>query len=107
MKRIIDYPLENGGTLKFEIEAAEASSALRGDQKPGQVVAKTQQSFEASLEKLKPASEVLIGKLRGLTDAPNEIEVEFGIKMSAEAGAFIAAASAEANYKVTLKWSKK
>jgi hypothetical protein len=107
MKRIIDYPLEDGSTLKFEVETAEVPSGWRGDQKPGQVAEKARQSFETSLEKLKPASELLIGKLRSLADAPDEIEVEFGIKLSAEAGAFIAAASAEANYKVTLKWNKK
>ncbi|MGH2593215.1 MAG: CU044_2847 family protein [Anaerolineae bacterium] len=40
-------------------------------------------------------------------DAPDEVGVEFGIKLNAEAGAFVALAGAEANYKVTLKWTKK
>jgi len=34
------------------------------------------------------------------------VEVEFGLKMSAEAGAVVAAAGAEANYKVTLTWKR-
>jgi hypothetical protein len=32
--------------------------------------------------------------------------VEFGIVLSAEAGAVLAAASAAANYKVTMNWKK-
>jgi hypothetical protein len=32
--------------------------------------------------------------------------VEFGLELSAEAGAFIAAASSTANFKVTLSWRR-
>lgn len=72
--------------------------AVRGEGVPE----KAHQSFEAALEKIRPAAQTIIAKLRALHDPPDEIEVEFGLKMSAEAGAFIAAASTEANYKVTL-----
>jgi hypothetical protein len=38
---------------------------------------------------------------------PNEIKVEFELKLSTEAGAIVAASGIEANYKVTLKWKRK
>jgi hypothetical protein len=45
-------------------------------------------------------------QLRSLASAPDEVQVEFGLSLSAEAGAFIAAASTEANFKVSLTWHR-
>jgi hypothetical protein len=70
-------------------------------------VAKAQLTLEKSLEKVRPAAQFIIEKLRSLHDAPDEIGVAFGLKLSAEAGAVLASAGAEANYTVTLKWVRK
>ncbi|MFN3763514.1 MAG: CU044_2847 family protein, partial [Anaerolineae bacterium] len=56
--------------------------------------------------KVRPVAEAVVRKLRGLSDPPDQVEVEFGLKLSAEAGAFLAAAGTEANYKVTLTWKR-
>jgi len=77
--------------------------AARGE--PG-VPEKAHQTFEAALDKIRPAAQTIIKKLRSLHDAPDEIEVEFGLKLSAEAGAIIAAGGVGANYTVTLKWKR-
>jgi Trypsin-co-occurring domain 1 len=42
-----------------------------------------------------------------VTAAPSEVELEFGLKISAEAGAFIAKATGEAHIVVRVKWSPK
>jgi hypothetical protein len=42
--------------------------------------------------------------LRSIADVPDEVQVEFGLDLHAEAGAFIAAASTGANFKITLAW---
>ena len=39
-------------------------------------------------------------------ESPDEVQVEFGLLLSAEAGAVLAAASATANYKVTMTWKR-
>jgi len=77
--------------------------AARGE--PG-VPEKAHQTFEAALDKIRPAAQTIIKKLRALHDPPDEIKVEFGLKLNAQAGAFIAAAGTEANYKVTLTWKR-
>ncbi len=48
----------------------------------------------------------IIGKVRELKDSPDEVEVKFGVKMTAEMGAVIASANVEGNYEITLKWKK-
>ncbi|MFQ6102584.1 MAG: CU044_2847 family protein [Anaerolineae bacterium] len=103
MKRLVEFPLEDGGSILVEVEEAERPGMVPAAAAKG-VPEKAQQTFEAALEKVRPAAAVIIKKLRALHDPPDEIEVEFGLKMSAEAGAFVAAAGAEANYKVTLTW---
>jgi Trypsin-co-occurring domain 1 len=56
--------------------------------------------------RVQPAAQALVSRLRSLVDAPEEIGVEFGLELRAEAGAFIAAASSTANFKVTLTWRR-
>jgi Trypsin-co-occurring domain 1 len=107
MKRLVEFALADGGTITAEVEGAELGrTPTRGALSP-QAVDKAGQTFEAALEKIRPAASAIIAQLRHLADPPSEAEVEFGIKLSSEAGALIASASAEANFKVTLTWKNK
>ena len=112
MKRLVEFPLQEGGTLLVEVDEPEgyAETTSRGGvvkaSRPSEVADKAKDTFEDALDKIRPAAQSIIGRLRELHDAPDEIGVEFGIKLSAEAGAFIASAGVEANYKVSLKWTK-
>lgn len=104
MKRLVEFPLEEGGTILVEVEMPEGAGMVPAAR--GEVAQRAQQTFEQALEKIRPAAQAIIKKLRALHDPPDEIEVEFGLKMSAEAGAVVAAAGVEANYKVTLMWKR-
>ena len=74
--------------------------------RPGEIAARAGQTFEAALERLKPTAGAIITTLRGLSSPPDEITVEFGINLSAEAGVFVASAGTEAHFTVTLAWSR-
>ena len=41
-----------------------------------------------------------------LPEPPDEVAVEFGVKMSVETGAVITKASGEGNFKINLSWKK-
>jgi hypothetical protein len=106
MKRLIEFPLEDGTTILVETDAPEEPGpvpAMRGGPATPE---RARQTFEAALDKIRPAAQAIIQKLRALHDPPDEIEVEFGLKLNAQAGAFVAAAGTEANYKVTLTWKR-
>ena len=106
MKRLIEYPLEGGGVILVEVDGVEPTgSRVRGGS-PAEVAERARQTFEASLERIKPAAAAIIAKIRELSDKPEEIGVEFGIKLSAEAGVVIASTGVEANFKVTLLWKR-
>ncbi len=106
MKRLIEFPLEDGTAILVEADVPEEPGmvpAMRGG--PG-MPEKAGQTFEAALDKIRPAAQTIIQKLRALHDPPDQIQVEFGLKLNAQAGAFIAAAGTEANYRVTLTWKR-
>ena len=106
MTELIEFSLSNGESVILEVEDAYIEGNTIPVANAGEVVAKAKQTFEDAMENIKPAANVIITKLREITDPPDEIEVEFGIKLSASAGAIVTNASVEANYKINLTWKK-
>lgn len=107
MKRLIEFSLDGDDFILVEVEEPEASDSYSDlVARPGDLVDKTKQSFADAVEKIKPVATTIITKLRSISDPPDEVEVKFGVKMNALAGAIIAAAGVEANYEITLKWKK-
>ena len=109
MNPLIEFALNDGSSILIEVKELPGMGADEGlVSLPGQqILVKAQKSFSDSLEKIKPTAATIIDKVRSLPEPPDEVEVKFGIKMAAEAGAVVAAASLEGNYEITLKWKKK
>jgi hypothetical protein len=70
--------------------------------RPGEIIGTAAMSFDAALGRLQPMAQTLIARLRDLAERPDGIGVEFGLKMSMDAGLVVAHSSGEANFKVTL-----
>ena len=104
MKCLIEFPLEDGSSIVVEVDEPE-SGVVRAA-RPGEIAVRASQTFESALEHVKPAAGAIIAKLRGLSDPPDEMTVTFGLKLTAQAGAVVAAAGVEANYMVTLRWQR-
>ncbi|GAA1707923.1 hypothetical protein GCM10009809_00300 [Isoptericola hypogeus] len=103
MPQIIEFPLEGGGSLLVAGDAGRTDTVTRGGAST-RVVQQAQQSFEAAVASVRPAAEVLLRQMRDLGTTPETIQVEFGVQLTAAAGAIIAAAEAQANFRVTLTW---
>src|SRR4051812_48177472 len=105
VKRMIEVPLESGGSILMEVELDPAEQDGMTPAARGKVAVKAKETFEEALDQIKPGAEAIVAKLRGMSTNPDEISVTFGLKMSATAGAFIAASGIEANFTVLLKWN--
>jgi NTP-dependent ternary system trypsin peptidase co-occuring protein len=103
MKAIATVPLESGDSIAIEVEDTEDTAIVRASRSPDALAV---QAFEAALERLRPAAEAIVNNLRLLSQTPDEIGVEFGIKVMADAGLVVARTSGEANFKVTLQWRR-
>jgi hypothetical protein len=110
VKRLVEFPSESGEPILVEVEDVGIGGETRRGLSPSAVVERAQISFEDAVEKARPMASSLVGKLRAIGDAagspPDEVQVEFGIVLNAEAGAILASASAGANYKVTMTWKR-
>lgn len=107
MKQLVEFPLEDGGSIVVEVDKPTGDSGRVRSARPDELVEKAKQTLETSLEKIRPAAAAIISKLRTLSEPPDEVGVEFGIKLSADVGVVLASAGAEANYTVTLTWKRK
>ena len=106
MKRLIEFPLDGGGSMWVEVDEPEgAGGTVRAARDTG-TPEKSRLYFEQAVSKIRPATETVITTLRDLIQQPDEIEMQFGFSLHAEAGVVIAAASTDANYTVTLRWSR-
>jgi hypothetical protein len=95
---------ENAAPPGLTVRGIPSGSLQTRGMASGRLVERTQQSLDEVLSHARPAVSTLLRQVRGQDDAPDELEVEFGIQISLEVGAYIAAASSTANFRVTMRW---
>ncbi len=106
MKRLIEFPIEDGSTIWVEVDEPEETAGARRVARDNGTPEISKQTFEQALSKIRPATEKVIATLRELVQQPDEIEMQFGFTLNAQAGVVITSVSTQANYTVTLRWSR-
>ena len=106
MKQLAKFALQDGSTVLVEVEEPEPLGGIEPTARSGNIVEITQTTLEAALENIEPLARAIMARLRELNQ-PDAIELEFGIKLSAEFGVFFAAAANEANFGIKLTWQNK
>ncbi len=105
MKRLVEFPLEEGGSIIIEVDEPEREGITRAGR--GDTIIKAKETLEGALNHILPATKSIVEKLRSIGNSPNEIEIGFGVKLTTDAKAIIASAGAEANFDVTMRWTSK
>ena len=84
MSRFAQFPLKNGGSLVVEVDGTDSSGSrvMRGMATEDAVTSATS-TFESALENVRSAAEAILHQLCSLAQPPDEVAVEFGVKMSA------------------------
>ncbi|MBD2513870.1 hypothetical protein H6G93_02385 [Nostoc sp. FACHB-973] len=107
-KQIAEFSLEDGTKFLAEVDEPENSNALtrvaRSD--TGQMVVEAKKKFDEVLDQIQPVASAIITKLSQMNTPADEVEVKFGIKLNAAAGAIFTSVGGEANYEITLKWKQ-
>jgi Trypsin-co-occurring domain 1 len=96
MSEIVEYRVDQSTIVKFEIEPPSDFRQASPDRILGRVkeaVTPAVEAAKAVLDKVKEA-------------APDEVEMKFGIKVSGDANWLVAKAASEANFEITLTWSR-
>lgn len=105
MKRLVEFPLDQGGSIVVEVDEPSGGPTMRGiGRDRDTLVDKADRTFEQATAAVTPAARSLIAQLRSIENPPDEIGIEFGIQLSAQTGAFIASVGAGANFTMHLTW---
>ncbi|MFF4754100.1 CU044_2847 family protein [Streptomyces sp. NPDC002514] len=104
MARLVEFETEDGAVVVVETnDAGPPGTRLvaRGDG-PAATAAR---SFEQALTGVRAAAQSALRIFRDGALRPDSVELEFGVKLTAEAGAIIAKGTAEGQLVVRLNWS--
>jgi hypothetical protein len=106
---LVEWQVGDDPTQTLLVEVDEPSGDDSGEVRAalGWKRTKAPETLDAALERIKPGATTLLSKVRDLSDPPDEASIQFGIKLTASAGAVLASAGVEANYSVTLTWRRK
>ncbi|MEV5102092.1 CU044_2847 family protein [Streptomyces massasporeus] len=104
MTSLARVPIEGGGTILFE---AATQSPYEGPVKAGRVgdaVRDLPITLQQVLDPVRAAAAAVLDQLRQA--GPDEVEVEFGVDLSGQAGAVIAKSESAVHFKVRVLWQR-
>ncbi|MFC9606704.1 CU044_2847 family protein [Streptomyces niveus] len=102
----VEVPLSEGGDDVVRVQIREVDDSLVRVGRGGRTVARAERSLGQMLDTVRPVAESFVGRFRGMANAPDELTLEFGVSLSAEADVVIASTATAANFTVTLTWNR-
>jgi hypothetical protein len=99
---LVQFQVAGGGTVLVEVDDQEPGVARAS--RVNDMVVQAKQSLEPALDSIRAMANVSLERLQDLAQRHDELEVEFGVRLNAEAGAVIAKTQAEGHLKVKLAW---
>jgi hypothetical protein len=102
MTELMRIPLEDGGSVLVE---AEPTPGLERAGRVGDMVREASQSLEQALHQVRDAAAAAVTQFVQMPNRPDEIELKFGLKLDAQAGAIIARTGLQGHFEVKLKWT--
>lgn len=102
MDGLVEFRTDDGAVVV--VEGAEDTSGSRLVARADGTVAAAR-TFEGSLEGVRAAAESALRVFRDGSLRPDSVEIEFGVRLTAEAGALIAKSAVEGHLLVKLSWS--
>ncbi|WP_280883480.1 CU044_2847 family protein [Streptomyces pseudovenezuelae] len=108
MKELVEFALDDdSGSVYVEVESSGSSDTYtRVSAQPGETAGRAAVTFQRALDPLRPAVGAVLEKLTNLAVPPEEVQLEFSVKLTGKAGAVFAASSAEGQFKVAVTWRR-
>jgi hypothetical protein len=105
VSQLVKMDLADGGSVLVEVADAAPGPVTRGG-RVGDLVTDASDTLEHALDQLGPVVKGVVSRLREAADWPDEVSVEFSIKLSADANVIIARTAGEANFRISMSWSR-
>ncbi len=109
---LAEFRLADGSVVLVQVDGPETDDvAVRGWRDKAadageRLTVTANRTLDGAIDAVVPAAETLVRRLRETAGGPDELTVEFGLQMSAQAGAYIAQATSTANFRVSMTWRR-
>lgn len=103
MSRLVEFTTEDGAVVV--VETADPAGGTRLVSRGDGPAAQATRTFEGALDSVRAAAHSALRVLRDGALRPDSVQLEFAVKLTAEAGAVIAKGAAEGQLVVRLGWS--
>ncbi|MGX4657830.1 CU044_2847 family protein [Micromonospora sp. SCSIO 07396] len=100
MSELMRFQTDSGSVV---VEVAEGEIGFELVDRDS-VIADTRRKLEGAFAEVRDGAEAALRVFRDSSLNPDEVEVEFGVKLNAEAGAIIAKTSVEGHFQIKLAW---
>jgi hypothetical protein len=99
---LVRFILPDGSSLLVEVDGQEPG--IQRASRVDDFIVQAKVSLDGAMEHIRAMAAVTLTKLEDLPRRPDDIEVEFGVRLNAEAGAVIAKTQAEGHLTIRLTW---
>jgi hypothetical protein len=103
MTQVVEFLLDDGSMLRVQAADADLPSGPVPASR-GELLLAAGETLEQSFQRVIPALSAMTTRLRDLS--PDQLNVEFGLTLTAEAGIIVAKGAAEVHFTVNLGWSR-
>ncbi|MCA1673012.1 MAG: hypothetical protein LC799_12725 [Actinobacteria bacterium] len=93
---------ENSVLVEVDLDQPEVGPVSR----TGDLIKSAATSFDGALAHVRKAASVALANFRDMDVRPDEVQVEFGVKLNAQAGAVIAKTGVDGHLKIKLTWRR-
>lgn len=101
---LVRFPLAEGGSILVEVD--ERPGISRAGRSSTRVLQEARATFEQAIAGVRDAAAAALAQFTEMTRAPDEVELKFGLKLDAEAGAVIARTGVQGQFEVKLRWRR-
>ncbi len=88
------------------VDFAPAPGVVRTALSSTDLAAQSEKALNAAMNTIHGMARRVSATINALSERPTKVEVEFGLKLDAQAGALVAQARTEAGFNVTLTWER-
>ncbi|MFF0153419.1 CU044_2847 family protein [Micromonospora sp. NPDC005203] len=103
MTELRRFDLDGGGSVVVEVDG-RAGVTPAGN--AGKVVREARATFDRALSEVRDAASAALGQFQSMAHRPDEVEISFGVQLTAEAGAVIARTGVQGQLTVTVRWQR-
>ncbi|GAA0480376.1 CU044_2847 family protein [Streptomyces olivaceiscleroticus] len=100
---LVRFPLDGGGEVI--VETAEDGPGVVGAGRADGTLADSTTTFDRALDGVRGAADAALRAFGSLAQRPDEVQIQFGVKLTAQAGAVITKTGVEGHLQVTVTWS--